>query len=373
MNKPGLAPETEAQLAEAVRDAKGPLCLQGGGTRGVTCDGDVLDTRGLSGITLYEPGALTLAAQAGTPLDEIEAALRAEGQRLPFEPMDPRGLLGTSGAPTIGGVVAGNVSGPRRLQAGACRDYMLGVRFVDGMGTVIKNGGRVMKNVTGYDLVKLMTGSWGSLGALSEVSLKVLPRPEAAACLLVDGLDVAQAVQLMAEAMGSPYEITGAAHDPESAAGQPVTMLRIEGFAQSVAYRASALQAMFGLHEVRVESDPEAVADTWRRVRDVDKLHGRDGDVWRISCKPSDAPELALRLQAEAQLFDWAGGLIWALLPAGTDARERLGAYDGYATQVRGTGDLPMFQPQPAAIAALSRGLKQRFDPRGILNPGILV
>ena len=182
---------SEEELAEAVRDAGGPLRIRGGGTRpvGRPVAGAALDVSGLCGIRLYEPGALTLVAAAGTPLAEIEAALAGEGQRLAFEPADWRGLLGTTGEPTLGGVIAANVSGPRRVQAGAARDALLGVRFVDGRGTVVKNGGRVMKNVTGYDLVKLMAGSWGTLGVLSEVSLKVLPAPEAAATLAITGLD----------------------------------------------------------------------------------------------------------------------------------------------------------------------------------------
>jgi len=154
-----MKPETEADLAEAIAAAKGPLCIRGGGTRGVNLNGALLETGGLSGITLYEPGSLTMVVQAGTPLADIETALDAEGQRLAFEPMDHRGLMGTSGEPTIGGVVAANVSGPRRVVVGACRDFMLGVRYVDRTRTIVKNGGRVMKNVTGYDLVKLMTGS----------------------------------------------------------------------------------------------------------------------------------------------------------------------------------------------------------------------
>ncbi|CAN0269046.1 unnamed protein product, partial [Chrysoparadoxa australica] len=201
-----MRPESEAELAEMIAGAREAFHIRGGGTRaiGVTTAPQVLETGGLAGITLYEPGALTLVARAGTPLVEIEAALAAEGQRLAFEPMDHRGLLGTQGAPTIGGVVAANVSGPRRVQAGACRDFMLGVRFVDGTGTVVKNGGRVMKNVTGYDLVKLISGSWGTLGVLTEVSLKVLPQPETAACVMIDGLSEAEAQEVMSRAITSP-------------------------------------------------------------------------------------------------------------------------------------------------------------------------
>ncbi len=227
-----LRPRDERDLAEAVAGAKGALRIQGGGTRpiGAPVAGEVLSVSALSGIDLYEPGALTIVAKAGTPLSEIEAALDAENQRLPFEPMDHRRLLGTSGEPTIGGVVAGNVSGPRRIQAGACRDSLIGVRFVDGHGIAVKNGGRVMKNVTGYDLVKLMAGSFGTLGVLSEVSFKVLPATAATGVVKVAGLGVPEAIAAMSRALGSPFEVTGAAHLPKGPDENPLTMIRIEGF-----------------------------------------------------------------------------------------------------------------------------------------------
>ncbi len=373
-----MRPESEADLAEIIAAAKAPFHIRGGGTRGIgrPVAGEVLETGALSGITLYEPGALTLVAQAGTPLAEIEAALQAEGQRLAFEPMDHRGLLGTTGAPTLGGVVAGNVSGPRRVQAGACRDFMLGVRFVDGAGRVVKNGGRVMKNVTGYDLVKLMTGSWGTLGVLTEVSLKVLPTPETAASLVIRGLSAQDAVGAMARAMGSPFEVTGAAHLPSGGDGPSETVLRIEGFETSVHYRANRLRDMFAEHDVPIESDPDHVAARWSAIRDVQAMTGQPGDVWRISCTPSEGPALAARLDAQQLLFDWAGGLIWARVPEGTDARARLGAFGGHATLVQGSeatrAALPVFQPEPAPLAALTDGVRAQFDPRGLLNPGLM-
>lgn len=366
-----MRPETEADLAGMIASASGPIAVRGGGTRGVNLNGELLETGGLSGITLYKPGSLTLVAQAGTPLAEIEAALDAEGQRLAFEPMDHRGLMGTSGEPTIGGVVAANVSGPRRVSVGACRDFMLGVRYVDGTGTVVKNGGRVMKNVTGYDLVKLMSGSWGTLGVLSEVSLKVLPKPETAACVMIDGLSDGQAVRVMATALGSPFEVSGAAHLPVGPDGTPVTMLRIEGFDGSVAYRAERVAGLFPDHKVRIERDPEAVTDTWIRVRDIVPFHGVAGDVWRVSCTPTLAAGLAETIQAEALVYDLGGGLIWALVPEGADVRGRLGSFDGHATLVRGSGQ-PKFQPEPAVLATLSKGLRKRFDPKGILNAGLM-
>nr|WP_050927992.1 FAD-binding protein [Aestuariivita boseongensis] len=368
-----MRPETEAELAEIVAGTSEPLAVQGGGTKGMTPDGVVLTTLGLSGITLYEPGALTIVAQAGTTLAEVEAALDAENQRLAFEPMDYRGLLGTSGEPTIGGVVAANVSGPRRISVGACRDFALGVRYVDGAGQIIKNGGRVMKNVTGYDLVKLMSGARGTLGVLTEVSLKVLPKPEALATVIVHApADDDSAVRAMSAALGSPYDVTGAAYVP--ADGQ--VLVRVEGFTDSVAYRAGQLQDVlkdFG--EVTVEaSDASAVA--WQAIRDVTRMHGVDGDVWRISVKPTDGPAIAARLEALDVMFDWGGGLIWALMPRGTDLRAKLGAFDGHATLVRADAGtraaLGMFQPEPAPVAAISAGLRARFDPKGLLNAGLM-
>ncbi|MDO6584874.1 FAD-binding protein [Salipiger sp. 1_MG-2023] len=358
-----MKPSSEDELAGMIASAGGPVRICGGGTRGLSGAGEVLQTGGMSGIVLHEPGALTLVAKAGTPLAEVEAVLEGADQRLPFEPMDARGLLESEGVPTVGGMAAANVSGPRRIQAGACRDYMLGVRFVDGAGRVVSNGGRVMKNVTGYDLVKLMAGSFGTLGVLTEVAFKVLPKPAAQAMLVLEGLSVAEAVAAMSRALGSAFDVTGAAHDP--LAGR--TLLRIEGFEGSVDYRAERLQALLA---GRIERDVVVVEEAWRGIRDVAPFHGRAGDVWRISCKPSDAPEVAARLGGDL-LLDWGGGLVWALLPTGTDARAALAGIGGHATLVRGASQ-PRFAPQPEAVAAIAKGLQARFDPRGILNPGLM-
>ncbi|WP_037312905.1 FAD-binding protein [Ruegeria halocynthiae] len=365
-----MKPETEAELAKMVAGLNGPVRIAGGGTRGIGGPEVVIETLGLRGITLYEPGALTLVARAGTPVAEIEAALEAEGQQLAFEPMDHRGLLGTQGEPTIGGVVAANISGPRRIQAGACRDFLLGVRYVDGMGQVIKNGGRVMKNVTGYDLVKLMAGSWGTLGVLTEVSLKVLPKPETVATLAVGVPEVADAVQVMSAALKSPFEVSGAAYDSQTGR----VLLRVEGGLESVAYRSQQLTAaLSGFGEIAEVAQP---ADLWRALRDVRAFEGQDGDIWRISVKPTDAPDIAARLGADQTLFDWGGGLIWARVPGGIDLRDRLGAFDGHATLVRADAEtaeaLGRFQPEDAGIKALTQGVRRRFDPRGLFNPGLM-
>ncbi|MDU8943684.1 FAD-binding protein [Ovoidimarina sediminis] len=375
-----LSPRDESDLSEVVRQTRSPLRITGGGTRpiGNPVEGDALSLAGLSGITLYEPGALTVVAKAGTPVAEIEAALAAENQRLPFEPMDHRTLLGTEGTPTIGGVVAANVSGPRRIQAGACRDGLIGVRFVDGMGTVLKNGGRVMKNVTGYDLVKLMAGNYGTLGVLSEVSFKVLPATASMATVMIAGLTAHKAVAAMSAALASPFEVTGAAHVPEAADGQPATLIRIEGFEASVAYRAGELQtllARFG-GDSRIETDPDALAPLWRGVRDAAAFAGTELDVWRISVKPTDGPSVAGALPDAKHLFDWGGGLVWAGVAPGTDVRAALTGIAGHATLIRASDEtrarLGAFHPEPAPVAALSAGLRKKFDPRGILNPGLM-
>ena len=359
-----MRPTSEVELAEIIRTAKAPLVVQGGGTRTFGAPkGEALETTGMTGIELYEPGALTIVAKAGTPLAEVEAALAAENQRLPFEVPDMRGLLGRTGQSTMGGVVAANASGPRRVQAGACRDSLIGVRFVTGDGDIVKNGGRVMKNVTGYDLVKLLAGSYGTLGVLSEVSFKVLPKPAASATLILRGLSDGQAVAAMAQALGSPFEVSGAAHLPDEA-----TLLRIEGLSASVTYRAQQLArhlAGFGTAEI------EEGTARWAGIRDVAAFHGKAGDVWRVSVKPSDSPGLVAKMGAEAAFYDWGGGLIWALCAPGTDLRARLGTYAGHATRVRGQGPTPHFQPEAPALAALTTGLRRRFDPRSLLGTAL--
>ena len=366
-----MTPKTEEELASIVAGANAPLQVQGGGTRPIgRGEGDVLSTSALSGITLYEPGALTIVAGAGTPIAEIEATLAAENQRLAFEPMDHRTLLGTSGEPTLGGMAAANVSGPRRISVGACRDFMLGVRFVDGAGTIIKNGGRVMKNVTGYDLVKLMAGAYGTLGVLTEVSLKVLPNIETTGTIMLSGLSDQDAIAALSAALGSPFEATGAVHLPHAEQG-PLTLVRIEGFEDSVRYRAGKLKELLGrFGEVSVEVGDDT--SRWTALRDVTALAGQDGDVWRVSAKPSDAAELVARMDANTVQYDWGGGLIWALTDAGRDLRSALGTFDGHATLIRGDADVPVFHPEPSALAAITAGLRAKFDPRGILNSGIM-
>jgi len=376
---------TEQTIAETVKSAKHPLRITGGGTRdiGHPVVGDVLDVSGLSGITLYEPGALTVVARTGTPVAEIEAALDAENQRLAFEPMDHRALLGTTGTPTIGGIVAGNVSGSRRISVGACRDHMLGVRFVDGSGTIIKNGGRVMKNVTGYDLVKLLTGAYGTLGVLTEVSLKVLPKPETSATLALHRLSIANSVAAMSEALGSPYEITGAAYMGDT------TYLRIEGFETSVAYRLTQLQNTLSRFGEQTCLDHGASVELWRDITNVTAFKDH-ATVSRVSVPPSEAPDLAERHAATygaEVMLDWGGGLMWFGKSDDQNANGNAGIHHkalqdacipsgGHATLIKAPAETrrgtPVFQPEDPTVAMLTQGLRTKFDPRRILNSGLM-
>ncbi|MDG0985785.1 MAG: FAD-binding protein [Planktomarina sp.] len=382
-----LYPEDETALAAALREAKGPLQIMGGGTRpiGRIAPAQALSTRRLQGITLYEPGAMTLVAKTGTAVEEIEAVLAAENQRLAFEPMDHRAILGTSGQPTLGGVIAANVSGPRRIQVGAARDFALGVTFVDGTGQVLSNGGRVMKNVTGYDLVKLMSGSWGTLGVLTEVALKVLPVSETQVTLKVHVNTWADAVGCMSAALGTPFDVSGAA-TVQAAEGGFDSLIRIEGFETSVQYRASELTqrlAKFGTVDV--------VGDPWAEVKDLRAWAALD-TVWRISVRPTDSLKVIELMQGLQQdrgfhcQLDWGGGLLWLGLEAAQMADTRAGlalhqALQRHVAQLRGHAtlvtsgllrdqELCHFQPLERAIERVSQSLREKFDPRGILNPG---
>jgi glycolate oxidase FAD binding subunit len=385
-----LQPADENALAAAVRDAaarRTSLAIEGGGTRKalgrpVTAK-TTLSTRDLAGVTLYEPTELVLSARAGTPLAEIEALLAAKGQHLPFEPMDHRPLLGSDGEPTIGGIVAANVSGPRRVQAGAARDSLIGVRAVTGAGEIVKSGGRVMKNVTGYDLVKFLAGSWGTLAVLTEVTFKILPKPEKEATLIIAGLDDRQGIAMLAAALGSPFSVSGAAHRPASGREPARTFIRLEGLAASVMDRARRLSvdlARFGPAE-RVEG--AASARLWQSIRDVEQIGAVPKvPVWRISARPNAGPVIVdtIRRAFECRvLYDWSGGLVWIAGGEGSDAgasviRAAATASGGHATLIRASRETrasaEVFQPLARPLMELSRKLKKTFDPAGVLNPG---
>src|SRR4051812_14251232 len=313
-------PSTEQDAASIVTEAasrRTPLSLVGGGTKAdvgrPAQTAATLSSAGLTGVTLYEPAEMVIGARAGTPLAEVVRTLAEKGQELTFEPMDYRPLLGSTGEPTIGGIAATNLSGPRRIIAGAARDSLIGVRFVNGQGEVIKNGGRVMKNVTGLDLVKGMSGSWGTLGFFTEVIFKVLPRAERVATLAFNGLDDARAIEALSLALGSPFEVTGAAHLPAKLDGGGArTLIRIEGFTVSIDYRLGELKRLlkrFGAADV-IEGDEAAAL--WRLVRDVEPLADpRDRTVWRGSAAPTTPPTprgRVARWPAPRPMFFMVGG-----------------------------------------------------------------
>ena len=413
---PVLRPQTEAEAAAMILEARGrgeKLVLEGGGTRaglGRPSNGTtVLSSRALTGITLHEPAELVISAKAGTPLRDVEAKLAEVGQILPFEPVDLRQLYGTAGEPTVGGIVAGNWSGPRRIMSGAARDHLIGVRFINGRGEVVKSGGRVMKNVTGLDLVKLQCGAHGTLGFLTEVTFKVLPKPEAATTLVFAGLDEPRAIALLTAALTSPFEVSGAAHLPtgtnESKAapaglpsslgseterlpdfvmdGRALTLLRLENFRASLDYRCGQLEALLADFGQPVRLDGAPSETLWATIRDAACLaEPRDRAIWRLSVPPRSGADVVASLPqglVSAHFYDWGGGLIWLSTSDHGDAggsaiRAALRSVGGHATLIRGSDALraatPAFEPLPEPLAALTRRIKASFDPDNILNTG---
>lgn len=384
-------PTTEAQACAVVASviAGGvPLSIQGGGTRsGLGRPIQVVSTlssAGLTGITLYEPAEMVIAARAGTPLALVQETLAERGQMLPFEPMDHRPLLGTSGEPTIGAVAAGNISGPRRINAGAARDSLIGIRLINGRGEAIKSGGRVMKNVTGLDLVKLVAGSHGTLGFLTEVTFRVLPKPERVATLAWSGLTDEAGIALLSAALGSPFEPMAAAHLPAGIAGDEArTLVRLENFAASIDYRGQALSELFNRHGRPALIEGEASSALWRDIRDAGFFAGTEEAVWRLSLAPGNGPKaaaaIARALPQARWFYDWGGGLVWLAVQAQGDAgaaaiRAAIGRLGGHATLVRAPDAIraavPVFEPLAEPLMRVTAGIKQSFDPAGIFEPG---
>ncbi len=382
-------PTTEDQVAEAVQWALGtktPMELVGTGSKQAVGNlmktGCGLDLSALTGISLYEPEELVLAAGAGTLLADIEKALDEKGQAFAFEPPDLSHLLGSNSRGTLGGMVASGFAGPRRIQAGGVRDHVLGVRAVSGRAEIFKTGGRVVKNVTGYDLPKILTGSWGTLAAMTQLTFKVLPKPETEATLALVGLDNEPAIKAMSVALGAPLEVSGAAHVPGAR-----TLLRLEGIAPSVAARMASLKTLlgsFGEIDVLVH---DVSQDVWRNIRDV-RLIGNEQDteaenaIWRLSVPPAQGAKVLAEIEQKISVnsfFDWGGGLIWLEVldqdrACAAEIRGAIGAQGGHATLIRASeksrAGSAVFQPQSAALAMLAGRLKDAFDPKGILNPG---
>lgn len=380
-----LAPADEREAAEIVAASQAPIDISGSGTREIGRPPQAklwLSTTNLTGIVFHEPAEMTLRARAGTPLAEVEASLAQHGQMLPFEPLDPRALFGTEGEPTVGGLVATALAGPRRVSAGAVRDNTLGVRLVNGRGEIVTSGGRVTKNVTGLDLVKITCGAHGTLGLITEATFKLLPKPRAEATVVIRRLDDAAGVEAMARALASPFSVSGAAVIHAGMGREwPRTLLRVEGFEESVAYRTERLIALLADFGAKHALTGEDSARMWRDIRDAAFLaEPRERAVWRASLKPSDAPAALLVLgeTARASLLDHGGGLIWfstdPTLEAATAVRSALETFAGHVHLIRADEPLRerthVFPPLTPALARLTRGVKTSFDPRGLINPG---
>jgi glycolate oxidase FAD binding subunit len=395
-------------VEDAVRAAiagEQPLEIIGHGSKRlvgqVMATNAVLDLSPLSAVSAYEPQELIITVQAGAPLSDVMSLLDSKNQQFAFEPVQLAGLLGTPEHGTIGGMIGAGFAGPRRIKAGGVRDHLLGAHAVSGFGESFKAGGKVVKNVTGYDLCKLLAGSWGTLAVMTEVTLKVMPRPEAESTLLLRGLDPITANRAMTAGLGSPFDVSAAAYVPGSTSygavagldkvdspGQALTLLRLEGISASVRHRAvsltEALQS-FGTAELVEEAASQAA---WSAIRDVQPFaaNGPLGawPVWRIVCPPASGGALGESLVRETGgevIYDWGGGLIWAALPPKPDGqaallRQRAGALGGHATLVRGPIELrreiDVFHPQPAGLVALGERVRNSFDPRRILNRGRL-
>jgi glycolate oxidase FAD binding subunit len=375
--KPTTPEEVLSIVAEAGAAARRIEVMGGGTKRGIGSLEPVdvvLSTQRLDRIIDYAPDELVLTAQPGVRIVDLERIVAARGQMLAFEPPRWTALLGARGEPTLGGVVAANLSGPRRPKAGAARDHVLGFSAVSGRGEVFKAGGKVVKNVTGYDLMKLMAGSWGTLAIMTELTIKVLPAPRTEATLLLFGLPDIRAFEAMQTASNGPYDVSAAAHLPAAAArARPlrsemaVTALRLEGFEASVAARASDLAAALKGAGRSDRLDAQHSREFWRQIREVEALAGDPRPLWRLSMPPAAGWRAPHGLPGDA-LYDWAGGLTW-LASEEPAARVRAVVRDlgGHAVCLRG-GEA--FAPWEGPLGALQGRVKDAFDPLGLLNPG---
>ena len=393
-------------VEQAVRAAiagEQPLEIIGHGTKRLIgqpmATNALLDLSSLNAVTSYEPNELIITVQAGAPLADVKSLIDSKNQHFAFEPVNTSLLLGTPGEGTIGGMIGAGLAGPRRIQAGGARDHLLGAHAVSGFGESFKAGGRVVKNVTGYDLCKLLAGSWGTLAVMTEVTLKVMPRPESERTLALRGLDDVTANRAMTAALGSPFDVSGAAHVPNSAlrgslgelgdVGSPreaVTLVRLEGITASAAHRAVALAKVlspFGAAEILEDVTSAAI---WSSIRDVEPFAARGAlgawQVWRIVCPPAAGGALGQALARDTggdMIYDWGGGLIWAALPPTADAqaalvRPRVEAAGGHAMLLRASDEVrrnvDVFHPPKRGVAALGERVRLGFDPKNILNRG---
>jgi glycolate oxidase FAD binding subunit len=391
------------QVVRAALASEQPLEIVGHGSKRAIgqpmATNALLDLSALNAVVAYEPNELIITVQAGAPLADVKSLIDSKNQQFAFEPVDTSQLLGMPELGTIGGMIGAGLAGPRRIKAGGARDHLLGAHAVSGFGDSFKAGGRVVKNVTGYDLCKLLAGSWGTLAVMTEVTLKVMPRPESERTLLLRGLDDVTANRAMTAALGSPFDVSGAAHVPNSAlradAGglgdlgyqrQAVTLLRLEGITASVVHRAAALAAVLAPFGTAQVLEDAASAAVWSSIRDVQPFAAGGAlgawPVWRIVCPPASGGALGQGLARDTGgdvIYDWGGGLIWAALPPKADAqamlvRQRAAAVGGHAMLLRAPDEIrrnvAVFHPQPDGLASLSERVRHSFDPKNILNRG---
>jgi len=374
-----------ARIVAAAASARAALSICAGASkqslRASPADAAVLDISRLAGIVDYQPTELVLTARAATPMEQIEKELDRHNQMLAFEPADWRGLLASEDRyQTLGGVMACNLSGPRRIVAGAARDHFLGVEAVNGRGDTFKAGGKVVKNVTGYDLCKVLAGSFGTLAIMTELTLKVLPRPESTVSVVRSGLTDAEAVRLMTAALNSVHQVSAAAHLPAavSSNSQATTVFRLEGSRPSLMARCRAL-----CRELSGDFIEEQESRTlWAAVRDVAPFIARQGPVWRLAVPPADACRITDRIARSLScswFYDWGGGLVWLLIDptvpeGGVEVIRAAVSKDGHATLLRAPANLrgrvPTFQPLPAQLARLNARVRQAFDANGVFNHG---
>lgn len=370
------------ELVTEAAEHEGRLRILGGRSKAALIGAEEshvgLDMSGLAGIIRYEPEELVLTALAGTRLTEINAALAERNQRLAFDPPDLAPLLGSRPErSTLGGIVASGFAGSNRLSAGNVRDHVLGFEGVSGRGEVFRAGGRVMKNVTGYDLPKLLTGSWGTLAVLTEITLRVLPQPIYETTLLIDGLDDHAGVAAMGAALRAPLEVAAAAH---FSGRESITAIRLEGLQSSVTERAGQLRALLQAPNGLRALEGEASAECWRVVRDVRMFENDEHVVWRLSLPASESANVVATISAQARnqvIYDWGGSLVWMRMTASGDAaaavvRHVVSQVGGHAWLMRAPAavrqKIPTAHPQPASLAALGQRIRSRFDPNGVFN-----
>jgi glycolate oxidase FAD binding subunit len=398
--RPGSERELQRLVMDAAR-AEMPVEVIGAGTKRSigrpVNSGLAISTTSLSGVTLYEPTELVMGARAGTPLVDIEQRLADKGQMLAFEPIDLGPVLGApANSGTIGAVFATNFSGSRRVIAGGARDHLLGIEAITGAGQTFRGGGRVMKNVTGYDLCRAVCGSWGTLAVMTGVTFKVLPRPERTGTLVILGLDDRSGVEALCAALGTPFEVSGAVHLQApfaarlrhaglAATQNAITAVRIENFASSLRYRLDRLKDALGAFGEIHELDDANALDFWSELRQLSPLQGSTAPLWRLSTAPRSGPAVVAAITRYMECrawYDWSGGLVWVEVldtadAGAADIRRVIAHHGGHATLIRAApavrASIDVFQPLEPDLAAITRGIKAVFDPKDILNRGRLL